>query len=210
MKKISLFIISILSFLSVNAQQEIAAYFASMPDELMPLLEINRRKDLIDLYNNNKEARIENSLKDITSIETLKDNYILLLSDSSRTDIALLPMVNDSYIICMINTVCGPVCDSEIRFFTTEWKLLQKDIFLSPADSEWFIKKDADKTSNEFIYLSSLLDMDLMQYQIDPDKLELLQKYNTPLYLNKSDREKLQPFLKEEPKIYQWNKMRFQ
>lgn len=208
-KKINILIICICSFISVYAQ-DVVPYFTSMPDDLMPLLTINRRKDLIDLSNSGKTAQIENSLKGTTIVQTLKDNYICLRSDSSTIEIAMLPMINDSYVICMIHTVCGPVCDSNIRFFTTEWKSLDKKLFLSPVENTWFFKDHANKNDNEFLYLSSLLDMDLIQYHINPDQLTLEQKYNTPLYLNKNGQEKLQPYLKEESKIYIWNKMRFE
>ena len=132
-----------------------------------------------------------------------------LLSGNFSMQIALLKLVNDSKIICLIQTVCAPVCDSQLGFYTVEWKPLNISDFILPVDTFWFIKDDVDKTGEDFINASKSLDMDLMQYRFDPEKLELTQTYTTPQYLSIEDKEAIEPFLKQEPKVFTWEQMRF-
>ena len=121
----------------------------------------------------------------------------------------LLPLVNNTYVVCMISTVNGPVPDSRIEFFTTHWEpLATSDLFTRPT-SDWYIKQGMDKENEAYQEAVSLLDMDLIQYRLSPDDQTLTAIYTTPQYLSKEAREKIEPFLSE-PKVYTWQKYHFQ
>lgn len=195
--------------LGVKAQ-EMDALFISMPDQNIPQLENAWRKDLVDLYKSGKDATLKNTMNGSSSLKKLTSDYLLLqATERSSIEMKLLPLVNNTNVICMIRTVNGPVADSQIEFFTTDWQPLAVSDLFTPVDAGWFIKDDTDKNSNAFQDAASRLDMDLIQYTLSPDNLTLTATYTTPLYLSKEDRKAVIPFIKESPKVYTWEKYHF-
>lgn len=190
--------------------QEMDALFISMPDQNTPQLENAWRKDLIDLYKSGKEARLKNTMNGYSSLKNLTDDYLLLqVTERSSIEMKLLPLVNNTKVICVVRTVDGPVADSRVEFFTTNWEPLDASDLFTPVDPDWFIKEDADRNSNAFQDAASRLDMNLIQYKLSPDDLTLTATYTTPLYLSKEERKKVIPFIKESPRVYTWEKSHF-
>ena len=86
--------------------QEMDAVFVVMPDQYVPQLENAWRKDLIDLYNSGKEAKLKNTMNGFSTLKKLTDDYLLLqVTERSTVEMKLLPLVNDTYVVCMITTV---------------------------------------------------------------------------------------------------------
>ncbi|MBC8602403.1 DUF3256 family protein [Parabacteroides acidifaciens] len=190
--------------------QQMDAIFVVMPDQYVPQLENAWRKDLIDLYNTGKEAKLKNTMNGFSTLKKLTDDYLLLqVTDRSTVEMKLLPLVNDTYVVCMITTVYGPVPDSQIEFFTTDWKPLEAADLYTPVPAEWFIKDDADKNSISFTEATTRLDMDLRKYSLSPDNQTLTVEYTTPQYLSLAERKRVEPFLKNTPKVYTWEKFHF-
>lgn len=208
MKRIILTLLICACFLSVNAQ-DMAVVFTSMPDQYIPQLEHAWRKDLIDLYNSGKEARLKNTMNGYSSLQKLTSDYALLqTTDRSTVEMKLLPLVNNTYVVCMVSTVNGPVPDSRIEFYTTDWQPLEAEDLFIPASNDWYFKKGVDQNSEGFLEAASLLDMDLFRYSLSPDNLTLTATYTTPQYLSKADQEKVEPYLSG-PLTYKWEKSHF-
>ncbi|WP_455639524.1 DUF3256 family protein [Parabacteroides sp.] len=209
MKQLIFSILISMIALGVKAQ-EMDALFISMPDQNIPQLENAWRKDLIDLYKSGKDARLKNTMNGFSSLDSLTANYMFLqVTDRSSIEMKLLPLVNNTEIICMVRTINGPVADSRIEFFTTDWQPLASSDLFTPVDADWFIKEGTDKGSNAFQDAASRLDMNLIQYKLSPADLTLTATYTTPLYLSREDRKKVTPFIKESPKVYTWEKSHF-
>lgn len=209
MKRLILSILLSVFVMGVKAQ-DMAALFVAMPDQNIPQLENAWRKDIIDLYNSGKEAKLKNTMNGFSVLQKLTSDYLSLQSTERTTiDMKLLPLVNNTYVICVVTTVNGPAPDSQIEFYTTEWTPLDASDLFSPVSADWFIKEDADRNSNAFIDATSRLDMDLITYSLSPDDLTLTETFTTPLYLSKADREKVQPFLKDSPRVFTWEKFHF-
>lgn len=93
------------------------ALFISMPDQNIPQLENAWRKDLVDLYKSGKDATLKNTMNGSSSLKKLTSDYLLLqATERSSIEMKLLPLVNNTNVICMIRTVNGPVADSQIEF----------------------------------------------------------------------------------------------
>ncbi|MEG1545579.1 MAG: DUF3256 family protein, partial [Tannerellaceae bacterium] len=70
-------------------------------------------------------------------LKKLTSNYLLLQStERSTIELKLLPLVNNTFIICMVSTVDGPVSDSRVLFYTTDWKPLPSEEMLSPVTAD--------------------------------------------------------------------------
>ncbi len=189
--------------------QDMTAVFGNMPDDMILLVDSIQRQDLMSLHREGKTATIQGKLGETTTLTSFDADFLALESGNTTTQIALLSLVNKSKVICLIQTVCAPVCDSRLSFYTHEWEPLEVSDFISPEDFSWFIKDDVDKNSPAFTDAVRVLDMDLMQFSFDPETLSLTQTYTTPQYLSKEDKEAIAPFLKEEPKVFKWEKMGF-
>lgn len=205
-----IFSILICVFALGTKAQDMAAVFISMPDQNIPQLENAWRKDLVDLYKTGKEARLKNTMNGFSSLDSLTSDYLSLkATERSIIEMKLLPLVNNTNVICLIRTVNGPVADSQIEFFTTDWEPLAASDLFTPVDADWFIKEDTDKNSNAFQDAASRLDMDLIQYNLSPANLTLTATYMTPQYLSQEDRKMVTPFIKDSPKVYTWEKFHF-
>jgi hypothetical protein len=186
------------------------AVFIAMPDRYIPQLESAWRKDLVDLYGSGKEARLKNTMNGYSQLIKLTSDYLLLqTTERSIVEMKLLPLVNNTYIICMVTTVNAPASDSRINFYTTEWVPLAVSDLIAPVSADWFIKEDADKDSDAYKDAIAHLDMDLIKYQLSPDNQTLEALYTTPSYLSPEERAGITPFLKDTPKVYTWEKFQF-
>jgi hypothetical protein len=186
------------------------AVFIAMPDRYIPQLESAWRKDLVDLYGSGKEARLKNIMEGYSRLMKLTSDYLLLqTTERSFVEMKLLPLVNNTYIICMVTTINAPAPDSRINFYTTEWAPLAVSDLITPVSADWFIKEDADKDSDAYKDAMAHLDMDLIKYQLSPDNQTLEAHYTTPSYLSAEERASITPFLKDTPKVYTWEKFQF-
>jgi hypothetical protein len=175
--------------------------FTSMPESMLADLSLYSRRDLVDLYNAGQPAVVLNSFNDSVSLENLTPDHLLLKAGNSLIQIAVLPMINESKLYCLIYTVCSPVCDSRMEFYSVAWNPLNSGAFISPADKSDFVDGNRD---------FPVLDISLMQLDYDPQTLTLRQTFNTPQYLSLENQDMLRPFIKETAKEYIWNGIRFE
>jgi len=184
--------------------------FVKLPESAFLTLTVSERVDLIDMYKAGKKAIVKNRLDDSCSILRLTDDYLQIQTGENTMELFLLPMINDSKIVGMIQTACAPACDSYLEFYTTEWKKLAASFFITFADTYDFLKEgirpEEDHVKNALIPL----DISLMKLHYEPDKQELQQYYTTPDYLSETDRAKVKPYLIETPKQFKWNLTRFE
>ncbi|MDR0844951.1 MAG: DUF3256 family protein [Tannerella sp.] len=197
--------------LPVLKAQDMAAFFISMPNENILQLEEAWRKDLVDLYRSGKPATLDNTMQGRSTLLKLTPDYLLLQStERSTVEIKFLPLINNTFIACVITTVSAPVADSRVEFFTTDWKPLDASGIWSPATADRFVKENADKQDADFRDAVSSLDITLIHYRLNVDDATLTAEYTTPAYLSLEDREMVKPFLKESPIVYQWKTGRFE
>ncbi len=194
-------------FVWVEAQK-MENVFVQMPDELIVQLEEAWRKDLVGLYKSGKPARLENTMSGQSVLLTLTDQYLKLqLTEHCFIELRLLPLINNTYIICMVKTVFGPVADSSVSFYTSEWQPLPSEGIFVPVAATWFRREDLDeKALDELIGL----DMFLVRYSLSEEHATLTAEYTTPQYLDDDNRQIVEKFLKTEPKMYEWKSGRFE
>jgi hypothetical protein len=181
-----------------------------MPEFLSLTLTETNRLELVELYKGGLPAAVENLMGDSCFLTRMTDDYLQIREGESSLEIIVLPMINDSKVVCLIRTFCAPFCDSYLEFYTVNWKKLNNNMLITPAEKKQFIKAgvnpDEQKVRNALIPL----DISLMQFRYDPDSRELLQYYNTPQYLSADDRENAAPYLNDMPLVFKWNQIRFE
>ncbi|MDR2234448.1 MAG: DUF3256 family protein [Tannerella sp.] len=207
------FLFSLLYLISIYTAcaQDVSTFFIDMPDEYLPQLEDAWRKDLVGLYQAGKPAVMDNTMEGRSTLQKMTSDYMYLqISERSTLEIKLLPLINRTYVACVITTVLAPVPDSRVEFFTMDWHPLEATELWKPDDKYAFIKDDVDRDDQNYQNILSFLDMELINYQLDPDQSILKATYTSPDFLSLTERERLKPFLKESPLVYQWKSGRFE
>lgn len=209
MKKALLIISFIwLTGFSVNAQ-ELENVILSMPNGIVLGLDAAQKDRLVASLKDT--AQIEVDRENIGTVKRLaiSPDYISLqTSESGTTQIKLLPLINDTKIICVVKTICGGVCDSQIQFYTTKWLPIAQDLFPKKT-KDWFIKHDADKDSQDFKNAYASLDMTPIKIMLLPESTSLEAFYDIKNYLSEDDYKKIQPFLIEGAKTFEWDKISY-
>ncbi len=191
--------------------QDMGELFVKMPDEYIVELEDAWRKDLVDLYRARKDAKLQNRMQGTSQLMKLTPDYLKIQTTvRSTVELRRLPLINDTYIICMVTTVSAPVSDSRVDFFTTDWKPLPVDDLYLPASVNDFLLPEVDTTDVVFLDVMAALDMDLFVYRLNEKAQTLTAEYVTLDYLDTPMREKAKQFFKTEPKVFTWTKGRFE
>lgn len=212
MRKCVFFIIYILSFLGVsNAQTiELNHILKEMPNEVIFGLEPTTIQYLLENPNDSIRRTSTNIYSDITREKISKDYISIKTSDMGRTEIRLLPLINDSEIICVVKTVCASICDSRIYFYTDKWIPISADDLVVPMEVNWFLKNDVDKDSDAYkIAVTSLQNLLPIVYQLSADSLTLTLTVDPKTYLDSDTYKEIKPILNPYPKTLVWNKKIF-
>lgn len=199
-----------LSSVSLSAQS-MRTVFVSMPDSLCPLLTKVNKEDCIDFLDSQMKAEVKNRMGNTVEMKRLTVDYVQMQTSSAGTlELKLLPVNDSTRVVCLVKTVCAPVCDSEIRFYDTSWKSeLDAASFLAlPKSDAFYLPKDSLSEADRLALKKA--DMLLMKASLSADEPTLSFEYTTPAYLNKEDREKLQPFLRKESVVLRWKDGRFE
>ena len=188
--------------------QKMEDVFLQMPDEFIVQLDRARRKELVDLYKSRNPATLSNTMQGKSVLNKLSDYYLKLqTTEQSVVELKLLPLVNNTFVICMIQTVYGPIADSNVSFYTTEWqRIATKDVFL-PVTEDWFWKKDSDR---DVLDVLSQMGIFLVKYSLSDEGTTLTAEYMTPTYLDDENQEIVKPFLRTENKTYEWKSGRYE
>ena len=156
------------------------------------------------------KAEVKNRFGNVSEMKKLTDDYVLIqMTSQSTLEMKLLPLNDSVKVVCMVKTVCASACNSEVHFFSSDWKqeLSQKALLQIPKAEEFFLTPDS--IVPEYMEARKKADMDLMKASLSADNASLSIWYTTPDYLNQEDREKLLPYLRKEPMILQWESGRF-
>lgn len=185
--------------------------FVHMPDSLSPLLTAVNRADFIDFLESKMKAEVTNRMDGKSEMTLLTKDYLnIRLTAQSTWQMKLLPLNDSTQVICCVSTVCAPVCDSHICFYTSSWKPLPADSLLPALPVlDDFIAPATDTTDiYEYQAARRQADILLMQADLSPADLTLTFTFTTPQYMEKEAADKLQPFIRR-PMVYRWEKGRF-
>ena len=196
-------------FLSVFGQ-DMKTVFVAMPDSLTPLLTKVNKEDCIDFLASNMKAEVKNRFDKPAEMKVLTEDYMQLqMTENSTLEMKLLPLNDSVKVVCMVKTVCALACDSNIHFYSSDWKeeLSSADFLQKPSQDAFFLQ--ADLASEEYVLARKTADVNLMKAVLSKEDATLTFIYTTPDYMNKETREKLEPYLRKEPIVLRWQEGKF-
>ena len=204
-----LIVISVWGVLSAVAQ-DMKSVFVSMPDSIAPLLTKVNKEDCIDFLDSGMKAEVRNRFNNVAEMKVLTEDYVLMQTTAhSSLEMKLLPVNDSTKIVCMVKTVCASACDSEVHFYASDWseewsakeyiQLPDPDVFYVPVDS----------ITEDYVQIRRRADMCLLKASLSKDDESISFIYSTPDYLNQEDKEKLLPYLRKAPLVFQWKDGKF-
>ena len=190
--------------------QDVSSVVRSMPDDLILKIDVGQKELLLDNSPDTSKVVVKNLLNgDVERLGFSNDYILLKTSDVGTLEIKLLPLINNSYIVGVIRTVCGAACDSQIEFYTTDWKSLNSSDLFPLVDKDFFIKADADRNSQEFKNAYSALNMTPIQLSFSLADQNVTTQYDIKKYLSEDDYKQIEPYLVKDPKVLKWDKISF-
>ena len=202
-------LLCILSISSAFAQ-DMKSVFISMPDSIAPLLTKVNKEDCVDFLAYDMKAEVKNRFGGVTELKVLTDDYLFLQTTAnSSMEMKLLPVNDSTKVVCMIKTVCSSACDSEVHFYSSDWKqkLMTTDYLSKPEGDMFFLP--VDSSDEEYALIRKEANVHLMKASLSKEDVSLTFIYTTPDYLNKENKEKLEPYLRKEPVVLKWQEGKF-
>ena len=209
MRIVLLIVVSILCGMSTSAQN-MKSVFIAMPDSITPLLTKVNKEDCVDFLDSHMKAEVKNRFDGTAEMKVLTEDYTLVqTSEIGTLEMKLLPVNDSTKVVCLVKTVCASGCDSDVRFYASDWsKELEADSFLQRPSADVFFLPN-DTLSEEGTLIRKKADMHLMKASLSKDAPTLTFIYTTPDYLTQEDKEKLLPHLRKEPVVLEWKDGKF-
>lgn len=184
--------------------QEAKTCFINMPDSLSPLLTSVNRADCIDFLESKMKAEVTNRFEGKSEMTALSSDYISMqVTSQSSWQMKLLATSDTTKLICVVSTACAPACDSNVRFYTTDWKELPASSYLTLPVSDDFLDLPDSLQSYEVRDAAEQADMLLMKAGLSAEDDSLVFTFTTPDYMDKEAASKLKPYLRR-PVVYVW------
>lgn len=199
----TLLLLSCITLLSYG--QTMDEVFKSMPNDFLPAFsEADKTMLLVD----SSLSVIPYALGEIERLE-YSDTFLSIKTSKVGTmQIKILPLVNNTQIIALIKTVCSGICDSDIRFFTSQWEEIDKSSLLPSIPPHLFFdQKELDTPG--FKWTVSQIDIFPLQFQFKNGGNDLQVKFDIANHLSKQDAAKIKPYLVNETIDLLWNKSTF-
>ena len=209
MQRILLIVLTFFCAMSMVAQ-DMKSVFIAMPDSIAPLLTQVNKEDCVDFLDSNMKAEVTTRFGGTAEMKVLTEDYVFLQTTPSSTlEMKLLPVNDSTKVVCMVKTVCASACDSEIHFYTSDWKgkMAVGDFLQKPEQEAFYLPNDS--VTEESVLIRKKADMHLMKASLSKDDASLTFIYTTPDYLNKEDKKQMLRYLNPNPVVFQWKDGKF-
>jgi hypothetical protein len=190
--------------------QDMKSVFIAMPDSIAPLLTQVNKEDCVDFLDSNMKAEVTTRFGGTAEMKVLTEDYVFLQTTPSSTlEMKLLPVNDSTKVVCMVKTVCASACDSEIHFYTSDWKgkMAVGDFLQKPEQEAFYLPNDS--VTEESVLIRKKADMHLMKASLSKEDASLTFIYTTPDNLNKEDKKQMLRYLNPNPVVFQWKDGKF-
>ena len=209
MQRILLIVLTFFCAMPMVAQ-DMKSVFIAMPDSIAPLLTQVNKEDCVDFLDSNMKAEVTTRFGGTAEMKVLTEDYVFLQTTPSSTlEMKLLPVNDSTKVVCMVKTVCASACDSEIHFYTSDWKgkMAVGDFLQNPEQEAFYLPNDS--VTEESVLIRKKADMHLMKASLSKEDASLTIIYTTSDYLNKEDKKQMLRYLNPNPVVFQWKDGKF-
>jgi hypothetical protein len=177
--------------------QTIDAYYINMPDALNPTLSKQNRLELIEYFKAGKGDSITNRFGNQARIicrDTLQQRLVIQNTANSTFEMMVIKSSETSNLIGLIRTICGPVCNSAIGFYNTNWNAISLQ-FKTPKASEWLNTDSLAVSSVDKKWVENTINDSFISLSFSSEKQEIEAQNNILDFLSDADRKVIAPLL---------------
>lgn len=206
-----LFTIGLLWMTIALQAQDLKSLYIAIPDSLSPLLTKVNRQDFGDFLQSGMKAQVKNRFGKTSEMLQMTNDYLCLqLTSVSRTEMKLLPLNDSIQVICVANTYQGPVADTELSFYTTQWQKLETEQFIQlPEQDDFFIVPSTTERRDSLERLKTQADMRLIKADLSAKTATVQFTYTVPDYMEKESAAALRAYMRKTPLLYEWKDGKF-
>ena len=206
-----LFTIGLLLMAFTLQAQDINSLYIAIPDSLSPLLTKVNRQDFGDFLQSGMKAQVKNRFgKTSEMLKMTKDYLEIQLTSVSKMEMKLLPVNDSTRVICVANTYQGPVEDTEIHFYTTEWQQLNPKQFIQlPEKDDFFPLPTAPEKRDSLEQLKVYADIKFIRAKLSEKEETLLFTLTVPEYMEEEKAKSLRAYMRKDPIVYLWDNGQF-
>ncbi|MDI9605133.1 MAG: DUF3256 family protein [Bacteroidota bacterium] len=195
----------LLCFTTLANGQTMGDLFKAMPSELLPgLSDGNKTMLLVDTG----QTSVPYALGEVKKRVHNDDHLLIQTSNVGTIELKLLPVAQDSIIICVIRTVCAQACDSRIDFYTTGWEKIDDSTLLPPINREIFFDSSQKEREN-YKYAVSLPGIYPVLAKFSDNGTDLLLAFDFKEHLDEQQIAEVLPFLKSDTIVLKWDRVSF-
>ena len=157
--------------------QNMADYLFVIPNAVLPQIELNRLKDMVDMKKANQLAKTTNILGGYSELTDLTNDYAKLAVSENLTlefkQLIIPNKENSDTIICSIRTTCAPLCDSDVSFFSSDWKAITDNVNFSKPTVVDFLKPEIILDPDKATIAKKSIDLPLVKISFSNDSTEM-------------------------------------
>ena len=219
MKKIlTTFTLSVAAFMGVMALAGETAdsltasdAFVRMPAQTLDILTMSMRLDLLDYYRADSIYRVPNVMEGLSYLHRpLTRDYVKVqITPVTTLTLRMMPWKKKRLVVS-VYTIGDSLqaADSDIRFYDTSMRELDRDRFIKIASTEDFFNfEGVDRGKRR--ELLAMIPFPTVEYTLDPESSELHARLTSDEFLSKETVEKITPYLRRD-RIYRWTGDKFE
>ena len=183
--------------------QSMRDIWINIPDSMTGYLTKAQRTEMADYVEMHETLSAQNALSGTSAIDTLTNDFIQVHASASQVlQIKRLPMVGKDSIICLNRIFYGPEPESDVAFYTTQWKPLA-DYNLMPS-MNWKELTVCPDTMKEARYVELLKNIDpiMIHAELSPKNNDIKFALSLPL-LSAEEKKQTQAIIRQ--KTYKWS-----
>lgn len=199
MKQLILSLFLLFAFATLPAQR-IADTLSEMPENIIPILTEEGKRALLE---DSTITTVTTLLGEVTRVEH-RDDYIMFRTSAvGTTQIKLLNTEQDEELICVVQTVCAPACNSDIAFYNSDWERISDNDMLPNLTPENFVTSLLEE--DKYIVIQTLLpDICPVSALFDMEG-NLIMNLDVDNYLSGEMLEEFERTFEKKNLVLQWN-----
>lgn len=193
--------------LTVNALS-VEKLFVEIPNKLIPTLNRQIRFEMVEYFKANGTDSIDNIFRNksyMLRLDTTLQHIVVKTTHQSFFEMKVLTEPEtENTVIAVINTVCAPICHSNIRFFTPDWQPL--DItFVAPQILNWLQRDKLADSAYTGPQIEAMLGMEFVKLSFSNDNHSLEAHLTSTQLLNNEQKKIIEPLLSNDPIIFEFS-----
>ncbi|MFT3752917.1 MAG: DUF3256 family protein [Paludibacter sp.] len=185
--------------------QRIEKSYISMPEVLNPVLPQKLRLELLEYHKVGQGDSVQNRFGNVSYLQvfdTLNNLIVVRNTQSTTFEMKLLKLEDGMPVVGAINTVCAPICQSDIAFYDTAWNKIPLQ-FTMPKAMQWInANKLAETPDLDKAWVGNVLAISFISLQFDSAGQQIIATNNTAEFLGEDDRKVIQPLLNKQPLVF--------